>query len=63
MKWRLEKYDDEWWIKVWYDMIQLRKKEMVVVEMEALIYVGPNRKVKNEMVRLFRRLYGKGVRE
>ena len=48
---------------MWYDMIQLRKKEMVVVEMKALICVGPNRKVKNEMVRLFRRLYGRGVRE
>jgi len=63
VKWGLEKHADEWWIKVWYDMIQLRKKEMVVIETKALFYVGSSRRAKSEMVRLFRRLYGKEVKE
>jgi len=62
MKWRLERYDGEWWIRVWHDIVQLRSKEVVRVGVEDLFYVGSNKKIKNEMVRLFRKLYGKEVK-
>jgi len=63
MKWWLERYDGEWWIRVRHDMIQLREKEVVNVEVEDLFYVGSSKKIKNEMVKLFRKLYGKEVKK
>lgn len=63
MKWWLEKHGEEWWIRVQYDMLQLREKEVLNVKVEDLFYVGPNKKIKNEMVKLFRKLYGKEVKE
>jgi len=62
LRWKIEKHADEWWIRIKYNMFQLRETEIVVIEIEDLLYAGPNKKIKNKMVRLFRKLYGKEVR-
>ena len=62
MKWKIEKHADEWWIRIKYNMLQLRETEMEVVEMEDLLYAGPNQKIKDRMVKLFEELYGKEVK-
>jgi len=61
LKWRVEKHADEWWIGIKYNMFQLRETEIVVIEVEDLLYAGSSKRIKNKMVRLFRKLYGKEV--
>ena len=63
MKWKIEKHADEWWIRLKYNMLQLRKTEMEVVEIEDLLYAGPNKKIKDKIVKLFEELYGEEVKE
>ena len=43
-------------------MFQLRETEIVMVEVEDLLYAGSNKKIKNKMVKLFRKIYGKEVK-
>jgi len=43
-------------------MFQLRETEIVVIEVEDLLYAGSNKKTKNKMVKLFRKIYGKEVK-
>lgn len=59
----MEKHANEWWIRLEYNMFQLRENEIVIVEVEDLLYAGSNKKTKNKMVKLFRRIYGKEVQE
>jgi len=63
LKWKIEKHADEWWIRLKYNMLQLRKTEMEVVEIEDLLYAGPNKKIKDKIVKLFEELYGEEVKE
>ena len=63
MKWRVEKHADEWWIRIKYNMFQLRETEIVMVEVEDLLYAGSNKKDENKMAKLFRKIYGKEVQE
>jgi len=58
LKWKIEKHADEWWIRLKYNMLQLRETEMEVVEIEDLLYAGPNKKIKDKIVKLFEELYG-----
>ena len=58
-----EKHANEWWIRIKYNMFQLRETEIVIVEVEDLLYAGSNRKTKNKMVKLFRKIYGKEVKQ
>ena len=58
MKWKIERHADEWWIRLKYNMLQLRETEMEVVEIEDLLYAGPNKKIKDKIVKLFEELYG-----
>ena len=62
MRWKIEKHANEWWIRIKYNMFQLRETEIVVVEVEDLLCAGSNKKIKNKMVKLFRKLYGKEVK-
>ena len=62
MKWKIEKHADEWWIRIEYNMLQLRETEMEVVEIEDLLYVGPNKKIKDKIAKLFEELYGEEVK-
>ena len=63
MKWRIEKHADEWWIRLTYNMFQLRENEIVIAEVEDLLYAGSNKKMRNKMVKLFRKIYGKEVQK
>jgi len=58
LKWKIERHADEWWIRLKYNMLQLRETEMEVVEIEDLLYAGPNKKIKDKIVKLFEELYG-----
>jgi len=62
LKWRIEKHADEWWIRIKYNVHQLRETGIVVIEVEDLLYAGSNKKIKNKMVKLFRKIYGKEVK-
>ena len=44
-------------------MFQLRETEIVMVEVEDLLYAGSNKKDENKMAKLFRKIYGKEVQE
>ena len=44
-------------------MLQLRETEMEVVEIEDLLYAGPNKKIKDKIAKLFEELYGEEVKE
>ena len=59
----MEKHADEWWIRIKYNMFQLRETEIVMVEVEDLLYAGSNKKDENKMAKLFRKIYGKEVQE
>jgi len=58
----VEKHADEWWIRIKYNVHQLRETGIVVIEVEDLLYAGSNKKIKNKMVKLFRKIYGKEVK-
>jgi len=63
VRWKVERHADEWWIRIKYNMLQLRETEIVVIEVEDLLYAGSNKKIKNRMVKLFRKIYGKEVQK